>query len=316
MEREPARRHGKPLWYNPAMLPIHTLRPLFSTSLPCLALLVGCAGTGGSGQVGTDPGDLCDTEGGSASLTIDDSDPDWLVVTSNGCPDHVIENAIGDNPNSALVLETMRWEFPLVPVLRNTDVDVNDRSLYALGPIGVVWSGASLFGPATGPTGGDAGSEEIDTFDYCGGHATPDGNYHNHVQPYCVEQGLEGYSSGHSAMVGFVADGFPMYGLWGEGGEAPDDLDECNGHSGDSGADGGYHYHWTGPEGPFPQDGNEAGGYPYTVGCFRGCVPDDTQGSSTMQEESYTECLANASDAPAGSYADDFTYVAPDYSYD
>jgi hypothetical protein len=49
-----------------------------------------------------------------------------------------------------------------------------------------------------------------------------------------------------------------MYGAMGDGGSAPSDLDECNGHRDTSNAF--YHYHVT----PNMQ-------YPYLMNCLRGC---------------------------------------------
>jgi len=56
--------------------------------------------------------------------------------------------------------------------------------------------------------------------------------------------------------VGYIRDGFPIYGYKGVGGVElrNGDLDECHGHSHGS---LGYHYHATLE-------------YPYTVGCYRG----------------------------------------------
>ena len=44
----------------------------------------------------------------------------------------------------------------------------------------------------------------------------------------------------HSPIVGFMLDGYAIYGPKGEGGEIPQGLDECGGHSYDLGY---YHYH-------------------------------------------------------------------------
>jgi hypothetical protein len=61
---------------------------------------------------------------------------------------------------------------------------------------------------------------------------------------------------GHSGIVGYINDGFPIYGYNGEEGKemSNEDLDECHGHAHGS---LGYHYHATIE-------------YPYTVGCYKG----------------------------------------------
>jgi hypothetical protein len=63
--------------------------------------------------------------------------------------------------------------------------------------------------------------------------------------------------------VGYIADGFGIYGNLGEGGRAlaNADLDECHGHAHVIAVNGAsvnqYHYHQTRE-------------FPYTVGCFKG----------------------------------------------
>ena len=79
-------------------------------------------------------------------------------------------------------------------------------------------------------------------------------NYHYHYIPARLDS--EALDGGHSGIVGYISDGFPIYGYRGEGGRemSNEDLDECHGH--DHGSLG-YHYHATIE-------------YPYTVGCYKG----------------------------------------------
>ncbi|CAI5983117.1 unnamed protein product [Closterium sp. NIES-64] len=72
----------------------------------------------------------------------------------------------------------------------------------------------------------------------------------------------------HSPLVGFLADGIPLYGPRGAGGALPSGLDECGGHVGDgSGSEPAfYHYHV----------GSTA---PYTVACLKGCVSSSDWGT-------------------------------------
>ena len=63
-------------------------------------------------------------------------------------------------------------------------------------------------------------------------------------------------ASSHSPIVGFLADGIPIYGPRGANGAIPSDLDECNGHDSDQPF---YHYHAT-------------TNAPYLVQCLKGCV--------------------------------------------
>jgi hypothetical protein len=75
-------------------------------------------------------------------------------------------------------------------------------------------------------------------------------------------------------------DGFALYGDRDEYGTYPTNLDECNGHVGsipDNGYgqthDGSvvYHYHSTEHKGAGSNATALDNGFPYTIGCFRGC---------------------------------------------
>ena len=62
----------------------------------------------------------------------------------------------------------------------------------------------------------------------------------------------------HSELLGYMLDGFPIFGPRDPTGEPTKDLDECGGHDGHSEEPTGYHYHFTDE-------------YPYSIECFRGC---------------------------------------------
>ena len=53
------------------------------------------------------------------------------------------------------------------------------------------------------------------------------GVYHYHCTPGCVYKDA---ANQHSPVVGYAFDGFKIYGLQGERGRSPKDLDSCNGH--------------------------------------------------------------------------------------
>ena len=61
---------------------------------------------------------------------------------------------------------------------------------------------------------------EGDTFDQCGGHSSSaeSSSYHYHVAPSCLLAQLDDLSDGHSPQIGWMADGFPLYGPLGPGG--------------------------------------------------------------------------------------------------
>lgn len=82
--------------------------------------------------------------------------------------------------------------------------------------------------------------------DACNAHPSPQDQYHYHGVPYFITDELD-TDGEHSVLIGYLLDGFPIYGPQDEDGEAPTDLDECNGHFGPTPEfpDGVYHYHTT-----------------------------------------------------------------------
>ena len=119
-------------------------------------------------------------------------------------------------------------------------------------------NGVVIFNAADG-RGEDAMAREI--VDEYGGHPSMS-HYHYHFIPTRLDN--QSLSDGHSGIVGYINDGFPLYGYRGEGGTelTNAELDMCHGHE-HSGL--GYHYHATLE-------------YPYTVGCYKGTPsskPDD-----------------------------------------
>lgn len=54
---------------------------------------------------------------------------------------------------------------------------------------------------------------EGSSFDSCGGHPAPGGEYHNHINPKCLYNYKD--NSQHSPIIGYAFDGFPIYGAYG-----------------------------------------------------------------------------------------------------
>jgi hypothetical protein len=185
---------------------------------------------------------------------------DQRVFSSNDLPSHatgtfpVPSNSdayrYDRNPNS-IATQTMQVTLPLWPTLAA-------QATCAPGAIGFLLSGAVLFNALDAP-GRDAVAHE--TQDACQGHPQESGVYHYHSLSNCVPDKRE--PSGHSALVGYLLDGFGIYGPHGEKGQAlsSQDLDECHGHTHTIMWEGKqvsmYHYHAT-PD------------FPYTAGCLRG----------------------------------------------
>ena len=81
-------------------------------------------------------------------------------------------------------------------------------------------------------------------------------HYHNEPGPGCVYTDVKNQ---HSPLFAVMYDGVPLYGVYGDNGIAPTNLDECNGHVDTS--HNYYHYH-------LPANLT----YPYTVNCLKGCL--------------------------------------------
>jgi YHYH protein len=128
-----------------------------------------------------------------------------------------------------------------------------------MGMIGFALSGVAIFN-AFDLAGRDAPAYEIQ--DACNGHPERNGSYHYHDYSSCLPD-APGNARQHSALMGYMLDGFGIYGLKGENGQelTNADLDECHGHTHAVEIDGktvtAYHYHFTRE-------------YPYTIGCFKG----------------------------------------------
>ena len=135
----------------------------------------------------------------------------------------------------------------------------------SLGAVGVTNNGVVIYNAADG-RGEDAVAREI--VDVFGGHPARN-EYHYHFIPERLDN--EYLNDGHSGIVGYINDGFPIYGYKGEGGieMSNADLDLCHGHEH---GELGYHYHATLE-------------YPYTVGCYMGTpvVGSPNRGTSMGQ---------------------------------
>jgi YHYH protein len=104
----------------------------------------------------------------------------------------------------------------------------------------------------------------LPNIDACNGHPLQSGaDYHYHGVPYCITDTIDVVTE-HSRILGFIRDGFPVYGPRNTNGKklSNADLDECSGHVGATPEfpKGIYHYHLT----------DDAA--PYSLNCNRGVV--------------------------------------------
>lgn len=177
---------------------------------------------------------------------------DVLVIQCKGLPDHkspyyedtkdsaMYEAYNGENPGFMLAMgkiEAMNYTFtiPLHPK------EAEHKQATQLGPIGIAVNGVPFFNQYNGM--GQALTTEINTFDQYNGHPTPDNAYHYHAEPYYLTT-----NKGKDALLGFLLDGFPVYGPV-ENGKviSNDSLDNYHGHFGVTAdyPNGIYHYHIT-----------------------------------------------------------------------
>ncbi|GJP66459.1 hypothetical protein CLOP_g23390 [Closterium sp. NIES-67] len=230
---------------------------------------MGGGGMGGGG--GSSGGSACGNSSSSRSAKMRSSNGK-RVMTSNGCPGYAWR--VQGTVNTA-VQQTLSFSVPLAPTLSSsTRVGVGGCKM---GPIGFALNGVPFYS-ACDALGRDALKYEGASFDGCAGHPSPFGQYHYHLAPgvanpsaisgsrtatfqLCSSSFWQDTPSAHSPLVGFLADGIPLYGPRGAGGALPAGLDECNGHVGDgsAGEPAFYHYHTTSTA-------------PYTVACLKGCV--------------------------------------------
>ena len=187
---------------------------------------------------------------GASSIT---SDGTFITIKSNGLPDHKSAyyatnntlyesfsgatfgaNTFNKNPNS-IVAQNYTFKIPLNPA-----VNVAHAST-PMGPIGVAINGVPLYNQYAG--GGAALSMEIVSFDQGYGHPDQGSRYHYHVEPIKLT-----LAKGSDALMGFLLDGFPVYGPKENGTiVATSGLDAYHGHTSVT-ADypaGIYHYHFS-----------------------------------------------------------------------
>lgn len=188
----------------------------------------------------------------------------YLTVTGNDLPDHNTGTfpispsdpayAYDTNPNS-VAAQTVSWQLPGNPAVAGNPSCIQ-------GTIGILVTGVKLFA-ALDKDNRDAGAWEIQ--DSCEGHPNASNAYHYHtgISQACLPASAQDTAGQHSPLIGFAADGFPIYGNLGQDGVplSDADLDECHGHTHAITFNGKtvvmYHYHVT-------------HAFPYTLGCYRG----------------------------------------------
>ncbi len=201
------------------------------------------------------------------------SDGTWIYIKTKNLPDHKSAyypttnplyeaysgltfggNTFVKNPNS-IIEQSGTIKIPLNPALNTA------HAATPLGPIGIALNGVVFFNQYAGPNQPLTG--EIATFDKYYGHPQPQGMYHYHVEPLY----LTTVKSTKSGLMGFLLDGFPVYGPKEENGSTVTSslLDVYHGHTHATVdyPNGIYHYHFT-DDAPY-LNGNGFYGTPGTI---------------------------------------------------
>ncbi|MCA9402402.1 MAG: YHYH protein [Candidatus Omnitrophica bacterium] len=164
---------------------------------------------------------LISTTPAPAAVTITE-DTQYRYIHSDGLPDH----ATGKFPNpgnpNRVSAKAYRFRIAVKPVLARRITSLTNRILFGVGRNGIPFDPGTAEFYRNDPAGGwnyEALSGRIDLgLDEQNAHVQPDGAYHYHGLPAA----LMGYTSdGHSLLIGYAADGFPIYAL--KGYSVPDD---------------------------------------------------------------------------------------------
>jgi hypothetical protein len=223
------------------------MRPRYLTAL--LVLGLGCAGatTAPNADAPAAVPAVYRLYGSAVSVSVDG---DHVVLRSTAVPDHGSPYfAPGDsrfsaydgpnpryrqNPNR-IQAQNLVFRIPLRPVVLATP------RATPLGPIGIALNGVPFFNQYAGPN--RPLTDEIDSFDQFNGHPQQTGVYHYHLESLSLTARYGG-----SALLGFLLDGYPVYGPV-EGGRRVTnaDLDALHGHTHATAEfpAGTYHYHIT-----------------------------------------------------------------------
>lgn len=185
------------------------------------------------------------------------------IITGNGLPNHPtgvfpiapssIPYKYDRNPN-IISPQPLNVNYPALPQEAAT------TSCVGFGPAGYSLTGSAIYHGAS-TLGNDAAAHEM--LDRFGGHTDGTSRYHYHYPSKDLQDHIQVRTSGHSTLMGYMLDGFGIYGPFGEKGEllSSKDLDQCHGHKHPVLWDGQmvniYHYHWT-------YD------FPYNIGCYKG----------------------------------------------
>jgi hypothetical protein len=232
-------------------VPVATMILVFSGMISVSCKKSADSGGSATTTVGTDVPDVYKKIYGASSIT---SDGTYIYIKTTGTPDHksvyyasgnsLYENFSGTtyggatfnkNPNT-IVTQSYTFKIPLNPQ------SAASKSATSLGPIGVSLNGVPFFNQYA--ANNQPLTSEVTSFDQWWGHPAQTGEYHYHVEPLY----LTTVKASKSSLLGFLLDGFPVYGPTENGNTVTNaSLDAYHGHSGITAEypNGIYHYHIT-----------------------------------------------------------------------
>lgn len=188
----------------------------------------------------------------------------WLTLQSRNIPNHPtakFPDTLGTQGYAPGYIQEQNssYRIPVDPQVNPKAVvmtTTNSNMGLNMGPIGFAVNGVVFFNPFDGNM-----TDATNIMDRCCGHPTPQVNqYHYHKYPICVNTPFVDKGEGHSPLIGFALDGFPVYGPY----EAKDQLardlksNALNGLNAHSDSIRGWHYHVT------------PGKFPYIIGGYLG----------------------------------------------
>ncbi len=171
------------------------------------------------------------------------ADGDNVSIRSTGLPDHkspywgegheLYEDFPGTNHAN---MNTTMTGFNYVMTIPARPAEAATKEQTALGPVGMALNGVPIYNDYEG--GGVLSENAWGTFDAAGAHPGPREDYHYHCEG-------EYLTTDDARLIGFLRDGFPIYGRRDMDGAYPSDLDVNGGHIGTTADfdEAVYHYH-------------------------------------------------------------------------
>jgi hypothetical protein len=196
----------------------------------------------------------------AASVSSVTVDGDYVLIKCTGVPDHKSPYFKGSAWESTIYIADTRSSFKQAPgsyiaafsytfKIPKAPKESSSKKSLGTATIGVALNGVPIFNQyAAGNTAISVGTGEYVSFDLYGGHPAPTLDYHYHIEPNYITS-----KKGTDALIGYLLDGFPVYGSKENGKTITNsDLDAYHGHTTKTAEypNGIYHYHTT-SEAPF-----------------------------------------------------------------